>query len=50
MPNFIQRMKDKREMYEDAGVAKKIDRSKPESLLEKLKILKKKKKKKKPGM
>ena len=40
-------IKDKREMYEDMGAAKKIpSRRKPESLLEKLKILKKKKKKK----
>lgn len=44
--NFVERLKAKREMYEDAGVAKEIDRSKPESLLEKLKIIKKKKKKK----
>ena len=47
MSNFIQRMKDKRVMYEDMGAAKKIDRSKPEGLLEKLKILKKKKEKEK---
>lgn len=47
MSNFIQRLKDKRVMYEDMGAAKKIpSRKKPESLLEKLKILKKKKKKK----
>ena len=48
MSNFIQRMKDKREMYEDMGAAKKIpSRKKPESLLEKIKILKKNKTKKK---
>ena len=41
------KLKARREMYEDAGVANKIDRSKTENLLEKLKILKKKKKKKK---
>lgn len=41
------KLKARREQYEDAGVATKIDRSKVENLLEKLKILKKKKKKKK---
>ena len=47
MSNFIQRLKDKREMYEDMGAAKKIpSRKTPENLLEKLKILKKRKKKK----
>ena len=40
-------MKDKRVMYEDMGAAKQIkSRKKTESLLEKLKILKKRKKKK----
>jgi hypothetical protein len=45
--NLAEKLKARREMYEDAGAAKKIDRSKAEGLLEKLKILKKKKKKKK---
>jgi hypothetical protein len=45
--NLAEKLKARREKYEDAGVAKEIDRSKSEGLLEKLKILKKKKKKKK---
>ena len=45
--NLAEKLKARREQYEDAGAAKKIDRSKVENLLEKLKILKKKKKKKK---
>ena len=44
---LLKKLKARREAYEDAGAATKIDRSKTESLLEKLKILKKKKKKKK---
>jgi Spy/CpxP family protein refolding chaperone len=44
--NLAEKLKARREKYEDAGVANKIDRSKSEGLLEKLKILKKKKKKK----
>ena len=47
MSNLAQNLKKRREMYEDMGAAKKIpSRKKPESLLEKLKILKKKKQKK----
>ena len=45
--NLAEKLKARREKYEDAGAAKKIDRSKAEGLLEKLKILKKKKKDKK---
>ena len=44
--NLVERLKKKREDAEKAGYAKKIDRSKAEGLLEKLKILKKKKNKK----
>jgi hypothetical protein len=45
--NLVEKLKARREKYEESGVAKKIDRSNTEKLLEKLKILKKKKKKKK---
>ena len=47
MSNLAENLRKKREMYEDMGVAKPIkSRKKTESLLEKLKILKKRKKKK----
>jgi len=45
--NLADRLRERRETYEKAGVAKPIKkRKKVESLLEKLKILKKRKKKK----
>ena len=37
------KLRSRREKYEDAGVAQKIDRSNVENILERLKILKKKK-------
>ncbi len=44
--NFVEKMRQKRETYEQKGIAKPIKkRKKVESLLEKLKILKKRKKK-----
>ena len=47
MSNLAENLKKRLEMYEDMGAAKQIkSRKKTESLLEKLKILKKRKKKK----
>ena len=44
--NIAQKLKSKRELYEEAGFATPVKkRKKTESLLEKLRILKKKKKK-----